>query len=96
MPVGQFQLGRQGDRPGRLNFDGSPAPPQTRGLPSLFQRIDVLSGNTATTSYANGWSTAPIDLKGLTLVHSRPDDSKPSTHVMTEVTMPKGVSTSIS
>ncbi|MFT3694741.1 MAG: lamin tail domain-containing protein [Kofleriaceae bacterium] len=32
----------------------------------------------------------PIDLKGLTIVHSRPDDSKPSTHVMAEVTIAPG------
>ncbi len=41
MPVGQFQLGGQRDRPGRLNLDRSPAAPQTRDLPRLFQRVDV-------------------------------------------------------
>ncbi len=32
----------------------------------------------------------PVSLKGLTLVHSRPDDSKPVTHTMTEVTVAPG------
>ena len=41
VPVGQFQLGGQRDRPGCLDLDRSSTPPQTRGLPSLFQRIDV-------------------------------------------------------
>ena len=41
VPVGQFQLGGQRDRPGRLNLDRSPAAPQTCDLPSLFQRVDV-------------------------------------------------------
>ena len=40
--VGQFQLGGQRDRPRRLDFDRPPAAPQTRDLPCLFQRIDVL------------------------------------------------------
>ncbi len=42
VPVGQFQLGGQRDRTGRLHLDRSPAAPQTRGLPGLFQRVDVL------------------------------------------------------
>jgi hypothetical protein len=32
----------------------------------------------------------PVSLKGLTLVHSRPDDSKPQTHTMTEVIVAPG------
>jgi AsmA protein len=36
-----------------------------------FQRIDVLSGNAAATSNAKGWSTAPIDLKGLNYLDAR-------------------------
>ena len=42
VPIGQLQLGGQRDRPRCLNLDRSPAAPQTRDLPSLFQRIDVL------------------------------------------------------
>jgi hypothetical protein len=32
----------------------------------------------------------PIDLEGLTLTHSRPDDTRPQTHVMTSVTLQPG------
>lgn len=32
----------------------------------------------------------PVSLKGLTIVHSRPDDSKPLTHTMTEITVAPG------
>ncbi|HEY0254886.1 MAG TPA: lamin tail domain-containing protein, partial [Kofleriaceae bacterium] len=32
----------------------------------------------------------PLDVKGLTVVHSKPDGSKPATHVMAEVTIAPG------
>ena len=32
----------------------------------------------------------PVSLKGLTIFHSRPDDSKPQTHTMTDVTVAPG------
>lgn len=35
-------------------------------------------------------SDRPLSLKGLTIVHSRPDDSKPSSHTMTDVTIAPG------
>src|SRR5262245_24829870 len=35
-------------------------------------------------------SDRPLSLKGLTIVHSRPDDSKPSSHVMSDVTIAPG------
>ena len=40
--VGQFEVRRQRDRPGRLHLDGARAAAQTGPLPRLFERVDVL------------------------------------------------------
>ncbi len=64
-------------------------------ITEVFADFQAPSGGTGTDDgkewfeiYNN--TERPVSLKGLTILHSRPDDSKPQTHTMTEVTVAPG------